>query len=155
MKEHEQENLLKIADEYRQAYEFLAASESLQSFKERVRGLMSPTPRDEVYREHSVTLYRYRRSAPATNKYPLMIVPSLVNKPAIMDLLKGESFIAALLKRGLDVFMLEWGLPTPGQKHYSLDFYINNYLARAVRRTSSPVMSAVPRDATTHSSLAA
>ncbi len=135
MKEHEQENLLKIADEYRQAYEFLAASESLQSFKERVRGLMSPTPRDEVYREHSVTLYRYRRSAPATNKYPLMIVPSLVNKPAIMDLLKGESFIAALLKRGLDVFMLEWGLPTPGQKHYSLDFYINNYLARAVRRT--------------------
>ena len=135
MKKNEPDNLQLIAEEYRHAYEFLAASEELKSFRENVGDFMSPTPRYKVYQEHSVTLYRYRRATPSSYRYPLLIVPSLVNKPAIMDLLKGQSFIAAMLQRELDVFMLEWGSPTPGQKHYRLDFYLNNYLARAVRRT--------------------
>jgi len=95
---------------------------------------MSPTPRKALYREHSVTVYRYDRETPATLETPILIIPSLVNKACIMDLLEGESFIAGMLERGAQVYLLEWGEPNLGQQRYSLQFYLKNYIGRAIRR---------------------
>src|SRR5690606_27807221 len=68
--------------------------------------------------------------------HPLLIIPSLVNKPCIMDLMKGDSFIEAMLLGGSAVYMLEWGgEPTPAQSRYNLHFYLSQYIKRAVRRT--------------------
>ena len=123
-----------MASEYRKLSEFIESSKELKKEKENVRMLLSPCHRSEIYREHSVTLYRYKRKSKAKFRLPILIIPSLVNKPFIMDMLKGESFIEGMLDRGFDVFMLEWGEPTPGQKELSLDYYLNHYIKRAAKR---------------------
>lgn len=120
--------------DYQKFLGFLASTPRFRERREAVRQRMAPTPRHEVFREHSVTFYRYDRATPATVGTPLVVVPSLVNMPNIMDLLQGESFVEAMLERGFDVFMLEWGHPTAGQKHLDLEFYLRTYLGRAVRR---------------------
>jgi polyhydroxyalkanoate synthase len=124
-----------LLKEYQKFASFVASSSELKAMREEVRSRIAPTPRDELYREHSVTVYRYRRRLAPSVATPLLIVPSLVNKPFIMDLLEGESFVAAMLERGFDVFMVEWGDPTPGQRRLGLGYYVENYLGRAVRRT--------------------
>lgn len=138
---------------------FLTTNERLRGLRDQVRNRLSPTLRDEVYREHSMVLYRYRRplaqathaaqdrkathaarpthaaqSAARPLATPVLVVPSLVNKPWVLDMLPGESFVQAMLDRGADVFMLEWGEPTPGQRRYGLGRYLDTYLGRAVRR---------------------
>ena len=151
-----------LKQEFARFQSFLASNEQLKEQREQVRTRLAPTPRDEVYREHSVVLYRYRRPEPSTDQpepgdrgesgdraepatlqginarprlaTPVLIVPSLVNKPWVMDLLPGESFVQAMIDRGADVFLLEWGEPTPGQRRFSLDTYLQTYLGRAVRR---------------------
>lgn len=125
-----------IAEDYQKLLAFLGKTPGFRDRREGVRSRMGPTPRHEIFREHSVTLYRYDRSTPASVGTPMLVVPSLVNMPCVMDLLRGESFIEAMLERGFDVFMLEWGEPTPGQKHFDLEHYLRTYLGRAVRRTA-------------------
>ena len=123
-----------VAEDYQKLLKFLAATPRFQERREAVRKRMAPTPRHEVYREHSVTLFHYNRETEASVPLPMLIVPSLVNMPCIMDLVRGESFIQAMLDRGFDVYMLEWGEPTPGQKRKDLEFYLRTYLGRAIRR---------------------
>lgn len=124
-----------LLEEYGKFATFMAESKELTALREEVRNhRIAPTPRDLLYREHSVAVYRYRRDKPPRLTTPMLVVPSLVNKPFVMDMLEGESFVGAMLERGLDVFIIEWGEPTPGQKRLSLDHYVNHYLGRAVRR---------------------
>ena len=123
-----------IQQEYAKILNFLDASTHLKERREQVRARIAPSPRTEVFREHGVTLYRYERQRPATLPVPMLIIPSFVNKPFIMDFLENESFVAAMLERGLDVFILEWGDPTPGQRRWGFDVYLRTYLDRAVRR---------------------
>jgi polyhydroxyalkanoate synthase len=123
-----------VLGEYRKVTHFLAHHPEVRQHREAVRARMSPTPRDLVFHEHSVALYHYRRATPASCGTPLLIVPSPVNKPSIMDLLKGESFIEAMLARGLDVYMLEWGEPTPAQKTITLHYFLEHYLGRSIHR---------------------
>ena len=128
-------NMDAVVAEYSRFANFIGSSKKLKAMQEDVRKDISPSPREVVYREHSLTLYRYKRSTPAMMKRPLLIIPSLVNKPFIMDMLSGESFVEAMLKRSFDVFMLEWGEPTPGQKDLTMEYYLRRYMKRAVRRT--------------------
>ncbi len=110
---------------------------SLPDIQERYKAMeprVGQTPRDMIYREHSVTVHRYRRDTPATVKTPFLLVYSLVNRAYVMDLLEGESFVEALLQRGLDVYLMEWGEPNRGQSHLTLGYYVKHYLHRAVRR---------------------
>lgn len=120
--------------EYQKIQDYLRSLPDLNAEREAAEAAVAPTPRDELYRENSVTVYRYRRDTPATRPRPVLVVPSLVNRPWIMDLLEGQSFNAALLARGFEVFMIEWGDPNPGQRRMDLDAYVRGYLGRAVRR---------------------
>jgi polyhydroxyalkanoate synthase len=120
--------------EYRKIQDYLNSLPELAKLREEAKARVAPTPRDELYRENSLTVYRYRRDTPATQPRPLLIVPSLVNRPWIMDLLPGESFVEGMLARGFDVFIIEWGDPNAGQRSLDLEHYLKVYLHRAVRR---------------------
>jgi polyhydroxyalkanoate synthase len=138
-----------VAGEYEKMARFLAAAPRLKKLRDEVRDQMGRTPRDLLYSEHSVTVHRYRPGARAGRRRsgrgaspPMLVVPSLINLPCIMDLLPGESFIEAMLARGVAVYMLEWGVPNPGQKDLPLSFYLDAYLGRAVRRVAADSGSA-------------
>ena len=58
----------------------------------------------------------------------------LINKPYILDLTKGSSFVEYLVNRGFDVYLLDWGTPGYEDKNMKLDDYIMDYIPRAVQK---------------------
>lgn len=91
------------------------------------------TPKEAVYREDRLTLYRFL--APkntAANPIPLLIVYALVNRPYMTDLQEDRSIVRGLLRAGLDVYLIDWGYPDRADRFLDLDDYINGYLDRCV-----------------------
>ncbi|HEY9874978.1 MAG TPA: class III poly(R)-hydroxyalkanoic acid synthase subunit PhaC [Candidatus Obscuribacterales bacterium] len=93
------------------------------------------TPKEEVYREDKVVLYRFTPvSTPkkASRHIPILIVFALVNRPYIVDLQEHRSLVANLLKLGMDVYIIDWGYPSRGDRWLTLDDYINGYINNCV-----------------------
>lgn len=107
-----------------------------------VRGLpeLAPTPRDVVFRDGPASLYRFRRpeGAPGAPRLPLLIVPSMINRWYVLDLRRGSSFVEALCAAGLDVFLLDWGVPRDEDRHFTWDDVMDRLarMARRVRRVT-------------------
>ena len=100
-----------------------------------VRGTHRPalgaTPKDVVWKSDKAELWRYkggdRRYAP-----PVVIVHSLVSRSYILDLRPGNSTVEYLTAAGLDVFMLDWGVPDELDADNDLERYVDWYLPRAL-----------------------
>ncbi|GAB1542146.1 class III poly(R)-hydroxyalkanoic acid synthase subunit PhaC [Scytonema sp. NUACC21] len=92
------------------------------------------TPKEEVYREDKVVLYRFVSSDKefTCDRIPILIVYALVNRPYMVDLQEGRSLVANLLKLGLDIYLIDWGYPTRGDRWLTLDDYINGYINNCV-----------------------
>ena len=91
------------------------------------------TPREAVYREDKLVLYRYRTPAGVTPKpVPLLIVYALVNRPYMTDIQENRSTVKGLLATGQDVYLIDWGYPDHADRALTLDDYINGYLDRCV-----------------------
>jgi len=90
------------------------------------------TPRDVVYTEDKITLYRYRGSKEATGP-AILICYALINRPSMMDLQEDRSLIRSLLELGVDVFLIEWGSPDGSDRYLELNDYVNRYLHHCVQ----------------------
>ncbi len=100
------------------------------------RPRLAPTPRRPLYREGSATLVHFQPPAgvgPAAAP-PVLLVPSLINRWYVLDLRPGASLVEALLAAGLDVYLLDWGVPGDEDRYLTWDDVLAR-LARAVRRT--------------------
>ena len=91
------------------------------------------TPCDVVHVENKWRLLRYRGESPAEYARPILIVPSLINRHYVLDLLPGRSFVEWMVARGHDVFMIDWGTPQDEDRHLDLDTIAGRYLGRAIR----------------------
>jgi polyhydroxyalkanoate synthase subunit PhaC len=89
------------------------------------------TPKVKVYKEDNIVLYHYSPGENALN-IPILIVYALVNRPYIVDLQEGRSFVANLLKLGLDVYLIDWGYPGDDERWLTLDKYIDGYINNCV-----------------------
>jgi polyhydroxyalkanoate synthase len=90
------------------------------------------TPKEEVYREDKVVLYRFEPQVEHLLNIPILIVFALVNRPDIVDLQEGRSLVANLLKLGIDVYVIDWGYPSRGDRWLTIDDYINGYINNCV-----------------------
>jgi len=95
---------------------------------------VAQTPRDEIWARDRATLHRYR-SDRRIHATPVLLVMSLVSKAYIFDLRPGSSFVEVLLDHGLDVFMLDWGVPDERDAENTLETYCDEYLPAAVEAT--------------------
>ncbi len=93
------------------------------------------SPKEVVYQRDLLTLYRYERTTPATQKHPILIIYSLINRPAVLDLLPGRSVVERFLEAGFEVYLLDWGVPSALDFYSGLDTHINLYLRSVVRET--------------------
>ncbi|MGH7799497.1 MAG: alpha/beta fold hydrolase [Thermodesulfobacteriota bacterium] len=57
---------------------------------------------------------------------------ALVNRPYILDLKPGRSVVEVLLRGGIDVYLIDWGIPGDEDRKLNLDFYINRYIRNVV-----------------------
>jgi polyhydroxyalkanoate synthase len=90
------------------------------------------TPKEEVYREDKVVLYRFRGGSEPTSRIPILIVYALVNRPYMVDLQEDRSLVRNLLARGEDVYLIDWGYPDRSDRWLTLDDYINGYIHNCV-----------------------
>ena len=101
-----------------------------------LRGLDEPayadTPRELVYREDKLTLWRMRGEGRPTSKTPLLIVYALVNTVWMTDLQSDRSLVRNLLAQGEDVYLIDWGYPDGADRWLTLEDYIDGYLDRCV-----------------------
>jgi len=92
------------------------------------------SPRDVVWTRNKTTLYRYRPMAPRAHATPVLLVYALINRPYILDLRAGNSFVRHLLERGYDVFLIDWGRPGWEDRAITLDELVGEHLPKAVER---------------------
>mgnify|MGYP002624954149 CR=1 FL=1 len=117
------------------------AEKSREKFKRAVElAMQSPedtkvgtTPHDVIYTENKLKLLHYRPTVKTKSKTPLILIFALVNRPYILDLKPGRSVVEALLNSGIDVYLIDWGVPGDEDKHQDLDYYTNRYIKQVVK----------------------
>lgn len=100
------------------------------------KAAIAQTPKEVVWTLNKAKLYRYTPVVPADERHavPLLLVFALMNRPSIMDLRPGHSFVEFMVKQGYDVFLLDWGVPGLEDKDLRFDDYALDYIPRAVRK---------------------
>jgi polyhydroxyalkanoate synthase len=93
---------------------------------------IATTPKTEVYAEDKLRLFHYNRDTDASVKTPVLIVYALVNTYKMLDLQPDRSYIRNLLNLGLDVYLIDWGTPSKGDRYLTMDDYINDYINNCV-----------------------
>ena len=89
-------------------------------------------PKEEVYREDNVVLYRYKPVVEKSYEIPLLIVYALVNRPYMVDLQENRSLVRNLLALGMDVYLIDWGYPKRNDRWITIDDHVNSYIANCV-----------------------
>lgn len=90
------------------------------------------SPKEEVYREDNLVLYRFTPMVDRPFPIPILIVYALVNRPYMVDLQEDRSLVRNLLKLGMDVYLIDWGYPSRADRWLTLDDYINGYVDNCV-----------------------
>jgi polyhydroxyalkanoate synthase len=106
----------------------LSAPQVLQLARETRVGT---TPADVVLTEGTHKLLHYRRQTPASYAEPVLFCYALVNRAYILDLQPDKSVVQQYLKRGFDVYLIDWGVPTDADRTLTLEHYVAGFLERA------------------------
>ncbi|MGC9196087.1 MAG: class III poly(R)-hydroxyalkanoic acid synthase subunit PhaC [Syntrophobacteraceae bacterium] len=123
---------IRYADAVREIVEMSAkACKNLSQLRES-QVQYGTSPKEEVYREDNVVLYRYKAVAKKVYDVPLLIVYALVNRPYMVDLQEDRSLVKNLLALGMDVYLIDWGYPSRNDRWITLDDHINGYIANCV-----------------------
>src|SRR5918911_1555502 len=98
--------------------------------------IVAPTPKETIWTLNKAKLYRYVPVVPEEqrHKVPLLLVFAIMNRPHVLDLQPGHSFVEYMIRRGYDVYLLDWGAPGPEDAHLQFDDYTLEYLPRAIRK---------------------
>src|SRR5438105_435295 len=93
------------------------------------------TPREAIWTKNKSTLYHYVPQREQRHRTPLLLIYALINRPYILDLQPGASFVEYLVQQGFEVYLLDWGDWGPEDRHVSIDNLVVDYIGRAVRKT--------------------
>jgi polyhydroxyalkanoate synthase len=94
--------------------------------------VIGPTPKEAVYKEDNLVLYRYTPMVSEPFHIPVLLVYALVNRPYMVDLQENRSLVRNLLNQGIDVYLIDWGYPTRGDRWLTLDDHVNGYIDNCV-----------------------
>ncbi len=84
---------------------------------------LAVTPGSVVYRTEMFELIQYAALTERVSKYPLLIVPPMINKFYITDLAPGRSMTEYLVSQGHQVFVVSWRNPDYRHREWGLDSY--------------------------------
>lgn len=96
--------------------------------------LLGSTPKDVLHTRGTMNLYHYRPMASEVYRVPVLIVMATTNRGYILDLVPGQSFVEFMLKRGYDVYMLDWTAPKPEERTLAMEDYVLDFIPDCVRR---------------------
>ena len=110
---------------------------NLAGLARRPRPAVGSTPADVIHRENKWRLLRYLpRPEGLTYQTPVLMVPSLINRHYVLDLMPGKSFVEYMVAQGHPVYLIDWGTPTDEDRYLTWDDICDRYLGRALRLTA-------------------
>jgi polyhydroxyalkanoate synthase len=126
----------------------LSFEQQLSGYQERLRTFqrvvatpapIAQTPKTCIWALNKARLYRYVPIAEAETmqRIPLLLVFAIMNRPSILDLRPGHSFVEFMVRQGYDVYLLDWGSPGYEDRNMKLDDYALEYLPRAIRKVKA------------------
>ncbi|MBB4153784.1 polyhydroxyalkanoate synthase [Sphingomonas jinjuensis] len=69
---------------------------------------------------------------------PVVLVPSLINPPAILDIDAERSLVRRLAAAGCDAMLVDWGEPDVGDRDQDIDAHVADLLVPLLRRLAEP-----------------
>ncbi len=84
---------------------------------------LAVTPGAVVHASEQFELIQYAPVTETVNRYPLLIVPPMINKYYITDLAPGRSMVEYLTGQGHQVFVMSWRNPDARHRDWNLDSY--------------------------------
>jgi polyhydroxyalkanoate synthase subunit PhaC len=81
------------------------------------------TPGAVVFRTEMFELIQYQPVTEQVHRYPLLIVPPMINKYYLIDLAPGRSMVEFLVGQGHQVFAMSWRNPDARHGDWDLDSY--------------------------------
>lgn len=100
------------------------------------------TPFEVLHKRDRVQLKLYKSPVKEPSPVPTVVVYALVNRYYMMDLQADRSMFRVFLDHGLDLYVVDWGYPTRGDKFLTMTDYIEDYLDHMVdwirQRTGQP-----------------
>ncbi len=93
---------------------------------------IATTPKDLVWSQDKVRLFRYRPLAESRGLPPVLIVYGLIGRYTMADLQEDRSLVRNLLNAGLDLYVVDWGDPSRADRYVKIDDYVDGYLAECV-----------------------
>jgi polyhydroxyalkanoate synthase len=91
------------------------------------------TPKDTVIARGTMRLHHYRPQAGEIYRTPVLIVMATTNRGYVLDLAPGQSLVEFLVKRGFDVYMLDWTAPAPEEKNLRMEDYVLGFIPECIR----------------------
>lgn len=92
------------------------------------------TPKELIYDQGTLRLYHYLPVEDELYRIPLIIVMATTNKGFLFDLLPGQSMIEFLIKRGFDVYMIDWEPPLMAERSLSLADYTHKFIPTCIEK---------------------
>ena len=94
---------------------FVALQQRLWTFTQvlTTKAPIAQTPKELVWALNKAKLYRYMPVVAAEGRHPipLLLIFAIMNRPSILDLRPGHSFVEYMVGQGYDVYLLDWGVP--------------------------------------------
>jgi polyhydroxyalkanoate synthase subunit PhaC len=84
---------------------------------------LAVTPGAVVHRTEIFELIQYQPATPKVHRFPVVIIPPMINKFYITDLAPGRSMIEYLVGEGFTVFAISWRNPDARHRDWGLDAY--------------------------------
>jgi len=92
-----------------------------------------------VWEEGEARLLSAQQDTPIY-KTPIVLVPSMVNKSDILDLLPDRSLLRWLAVQGFDAYLLDWGQPAADAGQADVDTAMQERLIPAIESLGKPVL---------------
>ena len=91
-------------------------------------------PKPELARIGATTLRDFGGSGP-----PVVVVPSLINPPTVLDLAPGNSLLEYLAGAGLRPLLVDWGTPGEAERGFNLGDHVTDRLLPLIEAVGEPV----------------
>jgi polyhydroxyalkanoate synthase len=75
---------------------------------------------------------------PGSASAPVVLIPSLINPPDVLDLTPRRSLLRFLLREGHDAYLLDWGEPGPDDRESSLADHVESLLVPLLEHFGRP-----------------
>jgi polyhydroxyalkanoate synthase len=96
--------------------------------------VVGQTPKRVLHRRGTLELVHYTAMADEVYRVPILFVMAPTNKAYILDLAPGQSLIEFLLKRGYDVYLMDWNPPGDDERNLKIENYALDFIPDCIRR---------------------